>query len=634
MQRFFVACSMRVIVTFLCGIYFSTLWGQTNDNFKPFPGDSAEMYKFDLYKNYFITDGEEYKQRTELVTGFKKLERKFNEAVKSREKNIYPLIYEYDTLGRKIGKHSAYLSMFAYIDLANPVYYMKMDTFNRQISPILNRINESIASLPRSSITRNSKTDPPGPDYSFFYSQLHNNPLRKLSENERRIINEVTPNLTNWQPRLFQTTSRTIEFKPVKTASGTLSLPANLNQISNSSDRAVRKEGYLNSLDGIKSRREIFATLLLETVGNRNKAAALAGFKDYPEQYYSQRFLTRTDVNILLGMLKDSAYINKRYENALFDNFKKIGGIDTVFAWDRFMPDPNAPTPRFTITEATTIILEATKPLGNDYRVEMSKLLDPRNGRLDMVNRPNRILRPGFSSGSVGYNSVFFQGNYEGFISDVIIFGHEAGHAVQNMLMDKNGVSSFYALGASYFTESFAGFNELLITDYLYQKATTKELKKYYLSRFLDQATEMFGTAMDATYEQILYDSIPAGRINTTDQLESQMQKTGAQFSIWYQPYMKYEMQWVNKMQFVTNPMYRINYVYSKLLALYYFNLYQQNSKSFIQQYNDLLRNGYDHEPDKILKQFLHISIRDKKLVDLSLQLINKKIEEYESLIK
>lgn len=405
-------------------------------------------------------------------------------------------------------------------------------------------------------------------------------------------------------------------------------------EILNSTDRAVRKEGYLNNMEGMRSRREIFAGLLLETVKNRNIVAKMAGFNNYPEQYYAERFLTRTEVNNLLSILKDSAHINKRYENALFENLKRTGGIDTVFGWDRYLPDPKAPTPRFTITEATHIILAATKPLGNDYSVEMSKLLDPRNGRLDMVNRPNRIQRPGFSNGSVGYNSVFFQGNYEGYMSDLIIFGHEAGHAVQNMLMDKNAVSSFYALGPGYFTESFAGFNELLITDYLYQKASTRELKKYYLSKFLEQAMGLFGNGMDETYELLLYDSVPAGRISTADQLESQMQKTGLQFSIWYQPYMNYEMQWINKMQFTTNPLYRINYVYAELLALYYFSLYQQDPGSFIPRYNDLLRNGYDREPDKILKQFLDISINDKKLVDLSLQLINKKISEYESLIK
>ena len=623
---------MRIVVAILCCFYLTNLPGQTSNTFQPFPGDSAKLYQFDLYKNYFINDEVEFKERSELLKAFQSLDKKFSVQSKTGNKNLYHLVWEFDSLNKKTGKHSAYIGMFAYIDLANPVYYMKMDSFDKQLSPILNRITETIVALPLSSTTK-ERQDHPGPDYRFFYTRLKEDPMRKLSESERRIINDITPNLVNWQARLFQTTTRTTEFKPVKTGNRILNLPANLNEIFNHPDREVRKEGYLNNLEGIRSRREIYATILLETVRNRNKLATLRGFRDFPEQYYSERFLTKDMVNNLLKTLADSAWINKRFENALFENLKKLG-IDTVFAWDRFMPDPKIPTPRFTITEATKIILAATKPLGDDYNKEMAKLLDPRNGRLDMVNRPNRILRPGFSSGSVGYNSVFYQGNYEGYMSDLIIFGHEAGHAVQNMLMDKNGVSSFYALGASYFTESFAGFNELLITDHLYQHANTIEYKRYYLSQFLNQAMEVFGNGMDVTYQQVLYDSVPAGKISNADQLELQMQKTGLQFSNWYQPHIKFEMQWVNKMQFTTNPLYAINYVYAKLLALYYFSLYQQNGQSFIQKYNGLLRNGYDKEPDNILKQFLDISITDKKLVDLTLALINKKISEYEALIK
>jgi len=624
---------MRILVTLLCCFHLTNLLGQTSKNFQPFPGDSAKLYQFDLYKNFFINDEEEFKERSELVRAFQNLDKKLSTQSKTGNKNSYRLVEEFDSLSKKIGKHSSYLGMFAYIDLSNPIYQMKMDSFNQQLSPILNRISETITALPLSSITK-EKQNLHGPDYNFFYMQLREAPVRSLPENERRIINDITPNLINWQARLFQTTVRTTELKPVKTGDKVFNLPANLSEVFNHPDREVRKQGYLNNLEGMKSRRDIFAMLLLETVRNRNQVATLMGFKDFREQYYAERFLTRDNVNNLLKTFADSAYINKRFENALFENLKKTGGFDTVFAWDRFMPDPKAPTPRFTIGEASKMVLDATKPLGNDYYTEMAKLLDPQNGRLDMVNRPNRVQRPGFSTGSVGYNSVFFQGNYEGYIGDLIIFGHEAGHAVQNMLMDKNGVSSFYALGPSYFTESFAGFNELLITDYLYQHANTIEYKRYYMSRFLNQAMELFGNAMDATYEQVLYDSVPAGRISNADQLELQMQKTGLQFSNWYQPHIKFEMQWVNKLQFITNPMYRLNYVYAKLLALYYFYLYQHDGKSFIQKYNGLLRNGYDAEPDNILKQFLGISISDKKLVNLSLELINKKIDEYESLIK
>jgi oligoendopeptidase F len=138
------------------------------------------MYKFDLYKNYFINDEVEYKQRTELITGFQNLEKKFDEKTKTGEKNFYPLIYEYDSLGRKVGKHSAYLGMFAYIDLSNPVYYMKMDTFDQQLSPILNRINETITALPLSSIAK-EKQSQPGPDYRFFLYAVTGCPYEEIT---------------------------------------------------------------------------------------------------------------------------------------------------------------------------------------------------------------------------------------------------------------------------------------------------------------------------------------------------------------------------------------------------------------------------------------------------------------------
>jgi len=616
---------MRVILVIICCLYGSVIFCQTSGDFKPFPGNLSDLYQFDLHKNYFINDDVEYRDRKEMIAAFQRLEKKLEEA-KTKNKNVHSLLYEFDSLQKKMGKHSAYLGMYPFINTADPLYQMKLDSLSQQINPLLTHLGEIIMSLPKSAI---------GPYYEFFYTQLQNTtPFSKFSPGERRILNDITPNLINWQPRLFQINMRSSEFKPVETPTGKKYLPANINEVFNSPDRNIRKQGFLNNMEGIKSRREILAFLLLETVRNRNRVAVLSDFKDFPEQYYAGRFLTTEDVKGLLKILKDSAYINKRYETALFENFKKIGKFDTVYAWDRYMPDPNAPTPRFTITEATNIILEATKPLGNEYYTEIAKLLDPKNGRLDMVMRPNRVQRPGFSNGSVGYNSLFFQGNYEGYLYDVIIFGHEAGHAVQNMLMDNNHVSSFYAMGASYFTESFAGFNELLISDYLYRNASSKELKKYYLARFLEDATAIFGHGMDTYYQQTLYDSIQTGKFNNADQLEAQMQQVGLEFSRWYEPHMKYEMQWVNKMQFTTNPLYSVNYLYAKLLAVYYFSLYEQDKNSFLSKYNELLRNGYDQEPDKILKRFFNISVKDKKLVDITLNLINQKIGEYEKLTK
>src|SRR5689334_3654795 len=112
---------MRVSLSFLCCLCCSIIFGQSNKDFKAFPGDSAGLYKFDLHKNYFINDDLEYQQRMQLITTFQKLEKKLDEA-KSKGKNVHTLLYELDSLQKKVGMHSAYLGMFPFINTANPLY--------------------------------------------------------------------------------------------------------------------------------------------------------------------------------------------------------------------------------------------------------------------------------------------------------------------------------------------------------------------------------------------------------------------------------------------------------------------------------------------------------------------------------
>jgi len=53
-----------------------------------------------------------------------------------------------------------------------------------------------------------------------------------------------------------------------------------------------------------------------------------------------------------------------------------------------------------------------------------------------------------------------------------VTLSHEAGHGVQNMLMDSAGVLPRYSGGPNYFTESFATLSQLLLLEYLYHSST------------------------------------------------------------------------------------------------------------------------------------------------------------------
>jgi oligoendopeptidase F len=401
----------------------------------------------------------------------------------------------------------------------------------------------------------------------------------------------------------------------VNTFTGALDLRKNGSEIFNNPSREVRKQGFRNNIEGFNSRKDLFGFALLETVKGRNTFSRLKGFKDYPDMVYQELLIGKENVLNTLSGISRFAEINKKFERNVIQLISKTNRIDTVHFYD--LPSLFVDMiPRFTIDSATSVIKSSVVNLGIEYRKETNLLLDPNNSRLDMVMRPNRFQRGGgFSTGSVGYISTFFQGNYEGYIQDLMVFGHEAGHAVQNMLMESNRVSALYSSGQNFFTESYAGFNELLIMEYLYDHAQNDSMRIYYLANFLNQATQLFQYSHDALFEQRLYDSVGKGVVQTADQIEALMQNTGATFSIWFGSESENLFQWVNRLQFYTRPLYKINYVYSKILSLAYFNMYKKRPDYFIPKYIELLKNGYNNTPNELLKNSLGINVGSPFLV-------------------
>lgn len=306
---------------------------------------------------------------------------------------------------------------------------------------------------------------------------------------------------------------------------------------------------------------------------------------------------------------------------------------------------------RFTISDASRAIIASVRPLGNEYVREMTALLDPANGRLDLEPRANRSDRQGFSTGAVGFPSTFFQGRFEGFLPDVITFAHEAGHAVQNMLMTTANVRPLHSLGPGYFTESFASLSELLLLDELYKSASTDALRRTYLRQWLEQATGIFKAARESAFEQAIYDSVPRGRVARADDFERLMQHIGERYSLWFGDSARTvtvndngtsttltiaaherPMEWVNALQFFTRPLYRVNYAYAELLGLAYFDRLERDPKGFTPRLGALLRNGYDDAPTALLQRFLGVRLDDPSLVREAMEAIERRVALYESL--
>ncbi|HEX6746785.1 MAG TPA: hypothetical protein VF092_05765 [Longimicrobium sp.] len=143
----------------------------------------------------------------------------------------------------------------------------------------------------------------------------------------------------------------------------------------------------------------------------------------------------------------------------------------------------------------------------------------------------------------------------------------------------------------------------------------------------------MFDNARASAIEQALYDSATAGTpLTTPDALEGLTQRMGREYSIWYGDGSERTDQWINTIHYFTWPLYRVNYVYSKLLALKYFDLYQRDRGDFVRRYTALLSHGYDDQPDALLRRFMGFGLSGGTLVDDAVRVIEARTAELERL--
>jgi oligoendopeptidase F len=579
--------------------------------FDPFPDGIASRYQFDLARTFYPTADEYSRAQRLLVQRFRRFEERIPAAHTSARSLLAAFVLS-DSLSRELGRQYAYLSLRSAIDTKDGVAPRQLAELAAVVEPIGSEWERALEGISDTRFSRYSRSEPRLRQYAFAVKRLREEASHRLAPEAEGVLASTEPLATDWGPALFQATLAATPFGTVSAPEGQLDVRRQGNQIRNHADRGVRETGFKLGQAALGSRRDTYAFIIVRAAAARTSIARQRRWPDYQTQAYARAYLHPSEVRSLLERLISAADLNKRFERQREEAIRKAFGYDTVHVWDLTAPRPGQKAPLFTINQATELILKAAAPLGSAYLAELGALLDPANGRLDLVSRPNRVERPGFSTGTVGYPSMFFQGRFEGYLDDLIILAHEAGHGVQNMLMENQGVLPRYATGPNYFTESFAVLNELLLLEHLFRSSTDTVQRQMYLDRLVDNAAEVFRFGHESLVELQIYDSVASGRLLNAEEIEHLTQDVGARVSVWFGPGSERTLAWLQPIQFFTRPLYRVNYVFAKLLALRYLDLLHQDPSGFQRGYAGLLSNGYDAPPDELLQRFLGISARDQ----------------------
>lgn len=190
---------------------------------------------------------------------------------------------------------------------------------------------------------------------------------------------------------------------------------------------------------------------------------------------------------------------------------KRVLGIsDDLQYYDNYPPlFPLAKEPAFDIEASRRITLEALRPLGEPYLVQLRRGFA---GRW-MSPYPAEGKRSGaYMNGSAYDVHPYLLLNHNGDFDSLSTFAHEWGHAVHSLLA--HDAQPFETADYSTFiAESASIGNEMLLEDHLVTRAKSREERLYYLGNAVESIrTTFFRQVMFGEFELAIHEALEQGQ--------------------------------------------------------------------------------------------------------------------------
>lgn len=163
---------------------------------------------------------------------------------------------------------------------------------------------------------------------------------------------------------------------------------------------------------------------------------------------------------------------------------------------------------KITLAEMRTTVLQALAPLGPDYVAELSKATAAK--WMDPLPRPGKASGAYMNGGAYDVHPYLLLNlgeNYEGMST----FAHEWGHAMHSLMANR---AQPYDLAdyATFIAEIASTCNELLLNEYMLQRAKTRDDKLFYLGQRLENLRgTYFRQTMFAEFELKAHELAEAG---------------------------------------------------------------------------------------------------------------------------
>lgn len=391
-----------------------------------------------------------------------------------------------------------------------------------------------------------------------------------------------------------------------------------------SPDRAVREGAFKTLYGQIASLKNTFAAIYR---GNLKQAK----FYAQSRKYSSARAMYLADSNVpesvydnLLSAVHEALPMMYRYVAIR----KKVLGVDKLHMYDVYTPIVAAQNQTYEFEQAKQMVLEALKPMGEDYLSHAREGLE--NRWIDIY--PNKGKKGGAYSWGCYDSQPFILLNYTKNLDSVFTLIHEMGHSIHSYY-SRTAQDYAYSDYKIFVAEVASTCNECLLMHDLLEKTTDKEQRKYLLNHYLDSFKgTLFRQTMFAEFEKNAHEYCAQGKPLTAEALSQMYLELNQKY---FGPDMEKDeeiaYEWMRIPHFYT-PFYVYQYAtgYSAAVALSAKIL--KEGKPAVDAYMSFLKGGESKDPIDLLKM-AGVDMTTEKPVADALALFGELVAELEALV-
>lgn len=268
---------------------------------------------------------------------------------------------------------------------------------------------------------------------------------------------------------------------------------ANFVTLQEDSNRDFRREVYEKYYETYRQYSNTLASTIDGEFTAHNVEAKLRGYKSARQMSLSANNIPEEIYDNLLEVIHDNADIHRDYTTLR----KEYLGVDDLGFHDIYVPLVEDYDRQIEFDEAKEIVLEAIKPLGEEYVKVAREGFEKR--WFDVM--PNEGKRSGaYSSGSYD-TQPFILLNHTNSINDLFTIVHELGHSMHSYYTRREQ-PYYYGSYSIFLAEIASTTNELLLLDYMLEHSQSEAETKYLLNYFVNQfKSTVFRQTMFADFE-------------------------------------------------------------------------------------------------------------------------------------